>query len=60
MFQILRERQQKIGQQLGVGACLGSDAEHGKAVGRYLEIDDLLTMEFENLFEGEAHESKTS
>jgi hypothetical protein len=46
---VLRERKDKISAQLGEGACLGNDCEHGKAVGRCLEIKDLLEMEFEDL-----------
>jgi hypothetical protein len=53
IFRILRERQTKIGKQLASGACLGNHTEHGKAVGRFLEINDLLEMSYEDLFEDE-------
>jgi hypothetical protein len=49
VLKVLRERKDKISAQLGEGACLGNDCEHGKAVGRCLEIKDLLEMEFEDL-----------
>jgi len=49
VLKVLRERKDKISTQLGGGACLGNDCEHGKAVGRYLEIKDLLEMEYKDL-----------
>lgn len=62
VFKVLRERKIKIADQLGMGACLDNDPEHGKAVGRYLEINDLLEMEFEDLKVtegGNQHEDNT-
>lgn len=46
---MLRERQDKIARQLANGACLGDDASHGIAVGRYREIEDLLGMDFDDM-----------
>jgi hypothetical protein len=46
---MLQERQDKLAHELGRGACLGNELEHGKAVGRYLEIDDLLHTKYEDM-----------
>ena len=49
VLKVLRERKAKVANQLGLGACLGNESEHGRAVGTYCEIDNLLEMEYEDL-----------
>ncbi len=49
VFQVLRERQEKLSRRLALGSCLGDEPHHGEAVGRYCEIEDLLKMEFKDL-----------
>lgn len=63
VFKMLLERKNKIARQLGGGSCLGSNEEHGIAVGRYREITDLEEMTYEELIGKETSkddERKTS
>jgi len=49
VFKILEERLVKIAEGLARGGALLSP-ENAVAVGRYAEIEDLLTMNFEDMF----------
>ncbi len=49
VHQVLRERRVKVAEQLCQGACLGSEIDHAKAVGRCEEIKDLLEMTYEDM-----------
>lgn len=49
MHQVLRERMELMAHGLARGSCLGNEIEHGKAVGRYGEIKDLLDMTYEDI-----------
>lgn len=51
IYQILRERMAKIAHALAAGGAL-IDKDNAVAVGRYKEIDDLLTMEYDDMKEG--------
>ena len=53
MFKVLQERRDKIAHGLGNGGALGSPEHYGEAVGRYREIDDLLSMGFDDMKEAE-------
>jgi len=48
VFLVLRERQSEIGDKLARGGAL-IPTEREVAVGRFLEIDDLLTMNYEDM-----------
>ena len=49
VHQVLRERMELMAHGLARGSCLGNEIEHGKAVGRYGEIKDLLDMTYEDI-----------
>lgn len=49
VHQVLRERMDLIAHRLAQGACLGNEPEHGKAVGHYGEIKDLLDLTYEDI-----------
>ena len=46
---MLNERKNKIAHSLAGGAASGSPAVYDESVGRYKEIEDLLTMTFQEL-----------
>lgn len=58
VMEVLRERARAIGDWLGLGACLGDEGQHGKAVGRFLEIHDLINMEYEDMLKKDANISQ--
>lgn len=58
IMEILRERQNKIAHSLAQGACLKDPEEHGIAVGRYQEIEDLLAMSYEDMLPEEIEVSE--
>jgi hypothetical protein len=49
VYQVLRERREKIAEQLAAGLCLGAEIEHAKAVGRCEEIKDMLELTYEDM-----------
>jgi hypothetical protein len=53
VFKVLRERRDKLAHMLGEGGALGDQEQTGVAVGRYSEIGDLLSMEFDDMKEAE-------
>ena len=48
VFQILRERQITIAHTLGMGGAMVAP-DNAEAVGRYREIEDLLTMSYDDM-----------
>lgn len=48
VFQILRERMEKIAYGLAEGACEDM-AQYSEAVGRFKEISDLIKMDYEDM-----------
>jgi hypothetical protein len=46
---VLRERREKIAEQLVRGACLDDNIAHARAVGRADEIKDLLEMTYDDM-----------
>ena len=49
IWQVLRERREKVGEQLCRGACLDNSCEYAKAVGHCEEIKDLLDLTYEDM-----------
>ena len=52
VFKVLKERQEKLGRALGMGAAL-MPPDNAIASGRYQEIEDLLTMDYDDIREKE-------
>lgn len=46
---MLRDRKDKIAEELGKGACIDSHEGYCVASGRYQEIEDLLNMTYEDM-----------
>lgn len=51
VLKMMAERKLQIGEQMCDGACLGSESEHGIAVGRSREIDDFINLKYDDLFD---------
>jgi hypothetical protein len=48
VFKVLQERQHKIAHGLAMGGAMIAP-DNAEAVGRYREIEDLLTMDYEDM-----------
>jgi len=46
---MLRERQDKLSRKLASGGALGDPESYGVAVGRFLEIEDLLMTKYQDM-----------
>ena len=53
VFKVLRERRDRIAHMLAGGNALGDHEQTGVACGRYGEINDLLSMTFDDMKEAE-------